>query len=562
LLQQLSPLRRQRLHAQLAAAIEEHPDADRGRQVTALAHHLTAAVALVGPDAARVAAERAAAAAEDRLAFGEAAGWWRTAGDLVTAGPEQAERVHDLRVATGRALLLAGRLEDGRAVLRAAMDEALHRDEAVTAAEAGIALGASGGAWYWVDPGENPADLVQRLERTVAALRPSGHRSLVALLGTLALGIYYTEPARAAALVRDALQMARELGDPAVLAQGLLGAMAGEWGPGTTERHLALSEELIALPAAARHPAMEVACHLWRLTAHQERGELDAAAQQHEVAARTADRAGLQVLRAQVAIARVGQAWLGDGGLPAVEAAVDAAAELHRRSGLYAEQATPVANLCFVRLLQGRLEEVADELPALAVIGTWRREIEAMVQLAQGDPPGAAALLAAPRGRVPATWQWLPTKLARSLLLLECAAVVPATPDLSEQAGVLAEELLPHADVVGIAGMSMTAYGPVGVHVGALELLAGDLVDALTHLTAGVAACDRLGATIWATFGRLHLGVLRLRRGDADAAGLLQQAAADADRLGMAAVAARARRAAAPLVPRRHEGPDVTAVSS
>jgi DNA-binding SARP family transcriptional activator len=532
LLEDLSPLRRQRLHARVAEAIQQRPRADEARHAAALAHHLVAAVAFVGPEAARGAAERAAAGAEQRLAFDEAANWWVTALELAGGHGGSPEDTHRLRVATGRSLLLAGRVAEGRDVLSAAMDEAAARRDAAAGATAGIALGASGGAWYWVDPADTPTGLVRRLEAAADACRGQDHPLLVELLGTLALGVYYSDPIRAAVLAREALTIARRLDDPALLAQGLLAAMAGEWGPGTTDRHLALSEELLQLPAGARPPVLEVACRLWRMTALQERGELAAADEQHAAAAVAAETSGLVVLRAQVAIARVGQAWLGADGLDAVEGAVETATRLHRRSGLYADEAARLANLSFVRLLQGRLGDIADRLPVVAAIGSWREEMLAMAQLGWGDHAGAVALLEQDRSPIPPTWQWFATQVCRAMLVVETGCTHLAPP--------LRADLGPHVDTVVVTGMSMTALGPVALHLGALDLLVGDTAAAERHLRAGLATCERLGASIWGTLARFHLGRTLLMTGrTADGDRELARAARDAAGLGMDAVATR-----------------------
>jgi DNA-binding SARP family transcriptional activator len=537
LLEELSPLRRQRLHARVAQALEHRPPVETSQQVAALAHHLSRAVGLVGPRAARDAAERAAEAAEAHLAFVEAAGWWQSAARLAEDLPDGAHDAQELGVAAGRALLLGGRVTEGRAELCAAMDRAATQNDATAMATAGIALGSSGGAWYWVEPGEYPADLVGRLEVAVDALGPDDAPLRVVLLDTLALGVYYTDPARSATLVREALASARRLRQPAVLARGLLGAMAGEWGPATGEHHLALSEELLQLPEAVRPPAMEVAARLWRATALLERGEIAAAEAEIDASERVAADSGLRVLRAQVAIARIGGAWLGPDGLASVEAAVERAADLHRHSGLYAEEAVALFNRCFLRLLDGRLSEIATDLPKLYDVGIWRAEVEAMGKLGTGDRAGVIELLTREAPVAPTTWQWLTTKLCRAMLLVEC--------EVSDLAAAVRDELEPYRQQIAVTGMSMTALGPVTLHLGALDHLLGDHTAAEEHLRDALTTCERLGARIWGTLARLHLGELMLETGRRDA-GLrtLQQVSHDAGRLGMAVAADRAARAA------------------
>jgi tetratricopeptide (TPR) repeat protein len=532
LLADLSPMRRQRLHAGVAQALQHRPRRDPALHAAELAHHLVAAVGVVGADAARHAAEQAARTAEERLAFSDAAGWWHTARGLV-GGQETDPQVADrLGIAAGRAFLLAGRVEEGRAALCEVMDAAAQRGDAVAAASAGVALSSSGGAWYWVAPGESPTDIVRRLEDAEAMLGDEDHPLHVGLLATTAMGVYYDDPARSAILVRRALDVARRLGDPHLLARALVGAMAGEWGPNTTDRHLELSAEVLALAPEVRPPDLEVAARLWRLTAHTVRGEMAEADAQLEDVAAVADASGRQILKAQVAIARIGRAWLGRGGLDDVEAAVDRAAELHRRSGLYAEEAIPLANRALIRLLQGRLDEVAEQLPEMYDTGAYRDEFEAMVRLGAGDRGGAAAILARAEAALP-TWQWLVTRVIRAMLVVEL--------DAAEVASAVRDDLVAYGGAIAVAGTTMSAFGPVSLHVGALDLLLGELSPAVEHLQAALGTCEQHGAAIWAALARVHLGEALLRRG-ADRTGLelLERGRVDAAHLGLAVAAARA----------------------
>jgi DNA-binding SARP family transcriptional activator len=532
LLADLSPMRRQRLHARVADALQHRPRRDRALHAAELAHHLVAAVGVVGPDAAREAAEQAARTAEERLAFGDAATWWDTARGLVAA-QDGADQLGDrLGIAAGRASLLAGRAEQGRAALCEVMDAATLRGDAVAAASAGVTLASAGGAWYWVAPGESPTGIVRRLERAEAMLGEEDHPLRVGLLTTTATGVYYADPARAAVLVRRALDVARRLGDPHLLAVALVGAMAGEWGPSTSDRHLELSAEVLALPADVRPAELEVAARLWRSTAHCVRGEIAEVDAELDRAGVAADLSGRQILQAQVAIARIGRAWLGSGGLDEVEAAVDRAAELHRRSGLYAEEVVPLANRALIRLQQGRLDEVAHELPAMYETGAYRDEFEAMVRLGSGDHEGAAAILAE-AGAAPQTWQWLVTRVMRAMLVVECAA--------EGVAAAVRDDLVPHVGKVAVAGTTMSAFGPVSLHVGALDLLLGELSAAVDHLRIALATCEQQGAAMWAAVARVHLGEALLRAGEErEGRQLLERGRTEAARLGLVVAAARA----------------------
>jgi DNA-binding SARP family transcriptional activator len=535
LLADLSPLRQQRLHARIAEALERHPRRDDARQAAELAHHLAAAVTLVGLERAHAAVRAAARAAVSRLAPDEAAGWWRTGAELLAQhGGDPKLRQQDL-VDAGRALLLAGRTAEGRELLVTAMDDAGTRGDVVAAAEAAIAVGTSGGAWYWVDPGESPTELVRRMESTLRALGDDHPELRIRLLGVIAPGVYYVDPARASQLVREALALARELGDESVLAAALLPAMACEWNPTTLDRHLALCDELFALPTAARTPITDASALLYRMNVHLERGEVAAAEAVLGSVSGIADTARLQVLRAQVGIARTGLAWL-TADPAAVDEAIDHAAELHRSSGLYRLKAVRLVNRALLRLFQGRLDEVADELPELFDVGFGPELFQAFVEMARGDHDAAVAALElrypVPR---PGTWQWLPSRVLRSIGLVEVGAAHLAAPVL--------DDLRPHAGTILVGGLGMTILGPVELHVGRLEELVGDLAAAEHHLRLAAARSDELGSPIWGTVARAHLATVLERDGRAAEAGTwLTRTIDDARHLGLAPAAARAAR--------------------
>jgi DNA-binding SARP family transcriptional activator len=530
LLADLSPMRQQRTHARVADAIEHRPRRDPARHAVELAHHLVAAASVVGQATACAAAERAAVAAEGRLAFEEAANWWSAARDLLPV--EDDEAADRLGVALGRALLLAGRIDDGRAALCEAMDAAHRCGDAVAEATAGIAIALAGGAWYWVRPGESPTAVVGRLERAATALGAIDHPLRIGLLLTTAQGVYYADPDRAIALVDEALAITRRLGDPQLLAMALVGAMGGEWGPDSRESHLARSAELLTLSPAVRPPDLELAARLWRLTAHVEAGDLDAADAELATADTVAEASGRQILRAQVAIARIGLAWLGGGGLAAVEATVERAAELHRRSGLYGEDAVPLVNRLVTHLLGGTVADLGDVLHLATHVGAFGNVVEAADRLVAGSRDDAVAVLAS-APEVPRTWQWLGALVLRAMLIVHTGAAELAAP--------VRDALAPHVGAVAVTGTAVSAYGPVAYHVGELDLLLGDLGTATDHLRAAVEHADALGARIWASLARVALGEALDRAGDHDAGrALLERGRDEARRLGLTVAADRA----------------------
>jgi hypothetical protein len=142
------------------------------------------------------------------------------------------------------------------------------------------------------------------------------------------------------------------------------------------------------------------------------------------------------------------------------------------------------------------------------------------------------------------------------MLLVACDAGQLAAN--GQLAATVREDLAPHRDLVAVAGTTMSAFGPVRLHVGALDLLSGELASAAEHLRAALASCERDGAAIWAAMARTYLGEALMRAGDlGEGPALLERGRDDAARLGLTVVADRAATTAAArsgTVTRPHRG--------
>jgi hypothetical protein len=189
------------------------------------------------------------------------------------------------------------------------------------------------------------------------------------------------------------------------------------------------------------------------------------------------------------------------------------------------------------RPAQGPVEEVLWRLshhrPALhGVPAEFRALVAACWSNRPEDRPSAAEILAQ-AGAAPLTWQWLVTRVIRAMLVVEC--------DAAGVAAAVRDDLVPYRGAIAVAGTTMSALGPVSLHVGALDLLLGDLSDAVEHLQAALVTCEQHGAAIWAALARIHLGEALLRGGEERTGReLLERGRLEAARLGLAVAAARA----------------------
>ena len=106
------------------------------------------------------------------------------------------------------------------------------------------------------------------------------------------------------ALTAEAVEIARRLGDPAVLAWALDGRKVAIWAPDTLEEQWEIMDELREIAERCGDPEQIVDARICRLIKLIERSELDQYEAEHAAAARVADELGQPGQRWLVAIAR------------------------------------------------------------------------------------------------------------------------------------------------------------------------------------------------------------------------------------------------------------------
>jgi uncharacterized tellurite resistance protein B-like protein len=525
LLDDLPASRRARLHAALATALEQ-ATATRSVPAADLALHLDAAGGLVDARAALRYARQAGDEAEAHLAFDRAAEHYeRALRAHRRLAEETAEQAHDLELAYGRAMRLAG---DPRAtdILRRVAAEAEHARDGLRMSEALLTfvLGFEADLVY-----EDP-EMVALLRRALALLpeRDSAVRARVqALLAQQAL--YSIPHAERRAMADRALAMARRVGDLAALASVLSSHLWTDADPERREQRLQLADELLSVaPQTSAAAACEA--HVVRFVALVESGDLDGA---DAALAQARASARLPISQWMVTQWESARALLA-GRLTEAETLALAGAQAGRQAGFRPSVVEPTlaALIWHIRLAQGRLAEIEPLAgPATAARAAWRSLADAQIALARDDRDGArgaladataAGLLNTPRG--PA---WSVTMVA--------AADVAADLEQPAPAAVLYELLAPHANVM------LVQSGPIGRAVGRLAFALGRRDEAEAHLQAAIQLCAQMHAPVFAAIARTDLGrvLLPSPRG----AALLDHAQAAAETLGMPGWAARAQTA-------------------
>jgi DNA-binding SARP family transcriptional activator len=364
----LSRLRRARLHARAAAAIERHqPGA-----VAALAYHFAEA----GTEPAKAARYCALAAeqAEQRFAYQEATRLWEQAiacldiaaqdqasGQASGQAPGQVDRERlELVLSLVCALAYAGDLVRARSYRHAAIAAATPLRDPVLLARVIMSFDAFR-VWNTHAYEAFDDELTVTVEQTLARLPPGDNPLRCGLLTTLANELEGAESERGYLASAEAVSMARRLGDPGLLTMAIVGRFYQTFrGDGQAER-LDLGAELLALPG--KPVTAEALARLLLMQACAGAADFRAGDLHATELGRIVDRYGLRAIQPAISMYRALRT--------AVDGELDEADELYRRAGaeldqlgLWGQEGISVAltgQFC-LRIMQGRVADMASEI--------------------------------------------------------------------------------------------------------------------------------------------------------------------------------------------------------
>jgi DNA-binding SARP family transcriptional activator len=264
---------RLRLHRRAAEALETVYGRDREPHLAELAHHFLEAASSEEVDKAVTYARQAAEHAAGMLAYEEAARLYAMALDALAlhAPADDATRC-ELLLGLGDA-----QARGGDPAWKDTFAQAAETARALEAPEelARAALG-YGGRFVWFRAGSDRR-LVPLLEDAIDAL-PRDSPLRARLLARLA-GALRDQPAaeRRAALCREAVELARALGDPATLAHALEGTYSALSWPRDTDAWLAMATELTRLGEQTGDAENAFNGHQHAWGAYMSRGDMGAA---------------------------------------------------------------------------------------------------------------------------------------------------------------------------------------------------------------------------------------------------------------------------------------------
>jgi len=501
---ELRPAQRSRLHRAVGTTIESLHGTDSDTVLSQLAHHFRAAGDLGrGIEYAVRAGERADAL----LAFEDAAASFQMALDALDqrAPVDEALRCR-LLFRLGDAQRKSGDYTRARRTLHGATEAARQYGLAETLARAALAY--EHASWRTERLPDAPPEVP-----LAEALRLAPHddaRLRVELTAALARALLYAgAEAQARQHLTRAITMARQLGDPALLATTLEHLFDFPSGPDGTQELLALASESLEAAELSGNAEVAFLSRTRRIVCCLELGELAAAEEeiarlsQDEARIRQPDYAiSLSAFRAALALMR--------GELVAAERLL---VEASSRSRTGTSQLTDFFSVLIftLRREQGRLKELGPALaqfmrtnsatawgPGLALLhvelGRLTEARAAFDRLAEKDFDD-----------LPRDGRWT-TCLA---YLVEVCAALGDT----GRAASLYQLLLPYADRVLVLGGGVVCTGAASRHLGLLAMTMGRWSEAERHFEDALATNAKIGALLPLAHTRHDYAAMLLSRG-------------------------------------------------
>jgi class 3 adenylate cyclase len=307
----------------------------------------------------------AAAQAQQRLANDQAAALYRRALDLADhAEPPDPHLRCDLLIELGNAERRAG-LARARRTLLEAVDSAITLSDGVSAARAAFGAGRGG---IFSMAGSIDTERVGVLRRTLDLVGPEATPQRARLLAALSAELLFDDDPTAAERASDeALQTARELGDAPSLVTVMTLRMVALWRPDTVEKRLRLGAELDAIreAAGAERSGQFLSGMTHYCQAAMEGGECELADRLLTWIDETASRLRQPTTVGYAKLRLASRACIA-GRFETAELLAREAYELTAQAGQTDAEAFYVGNVFNIRLHQGRVGEVIDDMERCA----------------------------------------------------------------------------------------------------------------------------------------------------------------------------------------------------
>jgi DNA-binding SARP family transcriptional activator/tetratricopeptide (TPR) repeat protein len=538
----LTATRRARLHLRVAEALEQLEAAAAEPPLAELAYHFALAPPARGAPKAAEYAERAAQRAAGVLAYEEAARLYEVALEALAKAPVDPERRCRLLLACGHAQTKAGDTAESHDTFREAADTARALGSAQLLAQAALGYGAAG----QMAGGIVDEPLVRLLEEALEAVGDDDPALRARLVARLAIELSFSEAReRRAKLSSEAVELAREVGDPRGLGFALVARHWSLWGPGNVQERLEAANDLLGLAESSGDERLAIAGHRWRMIDLLELGEIDAVDIEIDAYAEIAERRRRLSDTLYVHIYRAMRLLLA-GDFDAAEAEGYAAVTLGNRVQDPNTGNATLLQSCTLRRERGRLERLEGPVRAyaerFAAIPGWVCVLaHLLAETDRGDEAREIldAFAADDFRGLPLDGIWLG---AVGYLAETAAALGDAT-----HAEALHDLLEPYADRNVAVGWASACTGSAARHLGLLADLLGRREQAIAYFETALAMNERMRARPWVAHTQVELARVLSQQasGRERAAELLEAGLAEAQRLGMPRLTERAAAALA-----------------
>jgi tetratricopeptide (TPR) repeat protein len=528
--------RRASLHARVAEAIETlRPDDPTILSDLARHYALTA-----GRYAAKVVHYGAAAGdrAFAQLAYEDAIEEYSRALDALPLVASADDRTRaGLLVHLGEAHSRVGDAAAAKSAFLAAAEQCVGEGSYDLLARAALGYGGTGKFGTIFDPFEVVNEtLVGLLERAIEACPRSDETTRVRLLGWLAQSLYWSDDKeRMLALSQEALDSARLIGDPSVIAHALHSRHVALWGPDHIPELRSAAEEMLALGRSTGDRDLQLKAYTWLITDALQTDPIEVVDEYIAGYADLAAELHRPYLLGYAESMRAARDHL-DGRFGDMVRAMDA--QLAHSEGADALRAQE-AHRWQRGLLLLDLGRVDDDLIAdLADLAQRHPGLTFGVMLALADTiadrreeawAALAGLTPGDLASIPKDCMWEGTLAMLSRVVTRLEVVEYARP--------LYDLLAPYAERSCLWGSGFIVFGPVSRFLGMLATTFGEPDLAIDHLRHALEHSGALGSAPLVAWAKVELARALLLRGadgdDGRAQALLEEAARTGRELGM-----------------------------
>jgi class 3 adenylate cyclase len=498
--------RRVHLHRDIGQALESLHGDDPEPPVAELAHHFIEAAPAGEAEKAVDYAVRAAQRAEEQLAHEQAAVQYERALEALDLCESGDERRLELLLALGEAQRRAGRFIPARETIdrAAALARELGDSDALVRAALDTSL--------VTETGLVDEPLVELLTEALEAVGPDDSAIRAQLLSALSNEHYWRDPqGEAATMSREAVEIARRLGDDRALALALGRLTFLLISAELIDERIATNKEMLATAQRAGDRETEVRARMYVLRDLLEQGDVAGVHEELDAYAKLANELRQPQHLWHVPLVR--------GVLATMEGRFDEAeqfAEEALRGGQRAQE--PLATqfyalqMSILRRHQGRLKEMLPMVREMSerypAIRAWRLSLVSfLAELGRSEEarPDFERLAARDFEDVPFDAQWMP---AMARISETCAWLGDA-----ERAQRLYEMLLPYDGLVIVGGRAAGLMGTVSLYLGRLAMVTSRHEDAVRHLESSLELTGRMGDRPFNAETRHYLAAALLERG-------------------------------------------------